>query len=94
MGRQGHIDATVVLVCGDADLTSWPFVSPSCPDLAVVDRLARLQLLARRLGCRIRLQDTCPELDALLDLVGLTAILTGAEPHSPSDSGVPAQRQV
>jgi anti-anti-sigma regulatory factor len=41
------------------------------PNLAAVNALARLQLTARRLGCRIRLRNAGPELQALLDLVGL-----------------------
>lgn len=41
------------------------------PDLAVVDWLARLQRTARRAGGRIRLEEACPALVDLLDLVGL-----------------------
>ncbi|MGI5402490.1 STAS domain-containing protein [Streptomyces sp. CA-135486] len=41
------------------------------PNLAAVNAVARLQLTARRLGGRIRLRDTGPELRVLLDLVGL-----------------------
>ncbi|MGH9041501.1 MAG: hypothetical protein ACRDZ3_14855 [Acidimicrobiia bacterium] len=77
MGRPGHIDATVVLVRDDADVTRWPLVGRRCPDLDVVAHLARLQLQAKRLGCRIQLRDVCPDLRALLGLVGLTGVLTG-----------------
>ncbi|MGH8993205.1 MAG: hypothetical protein ACRDZ7_16985 [Acidimicrobiia bacterium] len=80
MGRQRRIDATVVLVRGDAVVASWPLVGPSHPDLAVVDHLARLQLQARHLGCSIQLRDVCPRLTALLHLVGLTEVLTGPDP--------------
>ena len=48
------------------------------PGLALVDELARTQLRARRLGCRIELRDACAELWALLDLVGLTDVVTAA----------------
>lgn len=41
------------------------------PNLAAISALARLQLTAQRLGCRIRLRNAGPELRALLDLVGL-----------------------
>ncbi|MFE7815223.1 STAS domain-containing protein [Streptomyces sp. NPDC057433] len=41
------------------------------PGLAAVNLLARLQLLARRTGGRIRLRDPDPALCSLLDLVGL-----------------------
>jgi anti-anti-sigma regulatory factor len=46
-----------------------------CPDLAVVDALARLQLAARRLGYSIGLRNPSPELRALLDLVGLADVV-------------------
>ena len=48
------------------------------PDLALVGALARLQLAALRLGCSIRLRAPCPELRALLDLVGLAELVVGA----------------
>lgn len=44
------------------------------PDVAVVDALARLQLAARRSGCRIDLQGVAPALADLLDLMGLADI--------------------
>jgi hypothetical protein len=49
-----------------------------CPDLAVVDALARLQLAARRLGYSIGLRDPSAELRALLDLVGLADVVRDA----------------
>jgi anti-anti-sigma regulatory factor len=44
-------------------------------DLSTVDALARLQLLARRAGREVRLQNASPELWALLSLVGLDEVL-------------------
>ena len=44
-------------------------------DLSTVDVLARLQLLARRAGQEVRLQNASPELWALLSLVGLDEVL-------------------
>jgi hypothetical protein len=41
------------------------------PDVAAVEALARLQLAARRSGCRIRLYDVPPQLGGLLELMGL-----------------------
>jgi hypothetical protein len=41
------------------------------PDVAAVEALARLQLAARRSGCRIGLYDVPPELGGLLELMGL-----------------------
>jgi hypothetical protein len=54
------------------------FVATTRPDLALVDALARLQLMARRRGCSIRVH-TCDELRELLLLVGLAEVL-GLEP--------------
>ena len=45
------------------------------PDLAYVDALARMQLIARRRGRSIELHRACPTLRAVLDLVGLSAVL-------------------
>jgi len=44
-------------------------------DLSTVDALARLQLVARRAGHEVRLQNASPELWALLSLVGLDEVL-------------------
>jgi hypothetical protein len=44
-------------------------------DIGTVDALARLQLTARHLGCRIRLERASPELERLLAFVGLGLVL-------------------
>jgi hypothetical protein len=44
---------------------------PGLPDLGAVDDVARLALLARRLGGRIILSDVNPALHSLLELAGL-----------------------
>jgi ABC-type transporter Mla MlaB component len=62
---------TVVLRRGDANVASWPLPPCARPDMAIVDRLARLQLEARRLGCSIRLRNASTELLELLELAGL-----------------------
>jgi hypothetical protein len=41
------------------------------PDAATVDALARMQLICRRLGCRLQLEHACPELCELIDFMGL-----------------------
>jgi ABC-type transporter Mla MlaB component len=46
-------------------------------DAVTVDALARLQLGARRLGCRVRLQNASAELRALVRFMGLTDVLPG-----------------
>jgi hypothetical protein len=49
-------------------------------DAVTVDALARLQLAARRHGCRIRLCGSAsPELLALVELMGLTDVLPCGE---------------
>ncbi|MGW5276271.1 STAS domain-containing protein [Streptomyces sp. NPDC004044] len=49
-------------------------------DLALVEAVARLGLVARRAGGRqLRLRRAPPELQALLDLVGLTDVVTLGE---------------
>jgi hypothetical protein len=68
----------VVLVRDGAEVASWPLEGRGVPRLEVVDELARWQLAARRLGCGIRLRDACPDLCALLDLVGLAELLPGS----------------
>ena len=45
------------------------------PDVVTVDALARLQLEARRSGCRIRLRHACRELRELLVLMGLADVV-------------------
>ena len=66
---------TVVLRRGDADVASWPLPSGGHPDMAVVDRLARLQLEARRLGCTICVRNACAELRELIEFSGLEDVL-------------------
>jgi ABC-type transporter Mla MlaB component len=46
-------------------------------DVVAVEALAHLQLTARRLGCAIRLRRPSHELVGLLDLCGLTDVLSG-----------------
>ncbi|MGW8885050.1 STAS domain-containing protein [Streptomyces sp. NPDC055749] len=54
------------------------------PDLALVEAVARLGLIARRAGGRgLRLRNVPPELRSLLDLVGL-ADAVGLEDRAPA----------
>jgi gamma-glutamyl:cysteine ligase YbdK (ATP-grasp superfamily) len=58
-----------------------PFGGHTCvAHLSTVDALARLQLLARRAGCRIRVVDAPADLADLVAFVGLTQTL-GVEPR-------------
>jgi ABC-type transporter Mla MlaB component len=45
------------------------------PDGVAVDALARLQLAARRHGCRVCLRGASPELLELVEFVGLSDVL-------------------
>ena len=45
------------------------------PDAVTVDALARLQLAARRNGCRVRLRNASAELRALVGFMGLGDVL-------------------
>jgi ABC-type transporter Mla MlaB component len=45
------------------------------PDAVTIDALARLQLAARRHGCRVRLRHASNELLELVDFMGLTDVL-------------------
>jgi hypothetical protein len=80
----------VVLVRGGAEVASWPLPEGRCPDLSVIDRLARLQLAARRLGCSIRLRDAPGRLRELIDLAGLDGIVTGADDLATGVTAEPA----
>jgi hypothetical protein len=68
----------VVLARGDTELGRWPLGVLNRADLAVVDQLARMHLVARRVGCSLRLCGVRPELSQLLELVGLAELETGA----------------
>ena len=49
-------------------------------DAVTVDALARLQLLARRLGCQVRLRNASDELLELVAFMGLTNVLAESRP--------------
>ena len=69
----------VVLVRGDDEVAAWPLTTRVPPDLAVAHHLARLQLVARRVGCSIRLRNASVALIELLELVGLRQVIREAE---------------
>jgi ABC-type transporter Mla MlaB component len=45
-------------------------------DAVTVDALARLQLAARKYGCRVLLRGACSELRELVAFMGLSDVLT------------------
>ena len=70
--RWGRI---VVIAPGGREVSSWPLEGVGRPGLAVIDELARLQLVAKRAGYGARLRDACTDLAALVDLAGLAGEL-------------------
>lgn len=67
----------MVIGPGDVEVARWALDGRGCPDLAAVDGLARLALVARRQGCTIRVRDACTELAELVDLAGLRLEVVG-----------------
>lgn len=62
---------------GDTEVATWALGDEACVDLSLIDQLARLQVAARGMGCWITLRQPSGRLCELLDLVGLTDVLTG-----------------
>jgi hypothetical protein len=52
-------------------------------DAAAVEKLARLQLVARRAGCELRLRNASAELRDLVAFMGLADVLPEQEPATP-----------
>ncbi len=78
------------LVMADADGTHRvvPLAGEGPPDLAVVEALARCQLMTRRAGGRMWLEELSPGLAELLDLAGLREAMTGqADLPGPEAAG-------
>jgi ABC-type transporter Mla MlaB component len=65
----------VLAGCGDSATCDVAGIEP---DAVTVDALARLQLAARRLGCRVELRNASAALLELVDLMGLADVLTTA----------------
>jgi ABC-type transporter Mla MlaB component len=73
----GLCDRVCALLAGSAALTATCDVEGIVPDAVTVDALAKLQLAARRRGCRITLENASPELCGLVAFMGLTEVLVG-----------------
>jgi ABC-type transporter Mla MlaB component len=65
---------SVLGACGPGDV--FCDVCTVEPDAVTVDALARLQLAARRRGCRVRLCNASPELLELVAYLGLSDVVT------------------
>jgi anti-anti-sigma regulatory factor len=57
------------------------------PDAGVIDLIARLQLVARRAGCELRLSGASPELRELIGLSGLDPALLRVEARGQPEQG-------
>ena len=55
------------------------------PDAVTVDALARLQLAATRRGCAVRLQSASEQLIELVELMGLTHVLSARTRGLPGE---------
>ncbi|HET8620061.1 MAG TPA: hypothetical protein VFM27_13935 [Acidimicrobiales bacterium] len=79
----GDDAATAVVVVMTGDDVVVVRVDGGPPDLAVVDRLARLTLALRRGGRALRVEEPPPELTELLGLCGLSDLLgPGTSPET------------
>ena len=64
-----------MLLGGSRAAVAYCEVGTVAPDATTVDALARLQLAARRFGCRVHLRDASAELRQLVDFMGLSDVL-------------------
>jgi anti-anti-sigma regulatory factor len=53
------------------------------PDLAAVDELCRLVVVARRLGCDVHLTGVDPDLRSLLDVAGVADLMCECPARNP-----------
>jgi len=66
-----------VMGADGAELGCWELRGPGEPDLGTVDDVARLALLAQRLGGTVVLAELSPTLRGLLELTGLPVEVEG-----------------
>jgi hypothetical protein len=66
---------TVAIIAGDGTELATTPVRAGHHELILVDAIMRLQLVARRGGCRVRLTGVDERLSGLLELLGLTCVL-------------------
>ena|SRR5215472_381845 len=69
--------ARLVVEASDGSRLTVPLAGDGPPDLAVIEALARFQLMARRAGDRVWLEDVSTALGDLLDLAGLRRQMIG-----------------
>lgn len=83
----------IVLLRGGVEIARRPLAPAEVIDLETIDRLARWQLAAKRLGCSISLEGAGPGLVGLLRLVGLAAALGLADDLGPDELGQTEHRE-
>ncbi len=71
----GLCDRVCALFGANTGSVAYCDVAGVDPDAVVIDALARLQLAARRHGCRVRLRNASRELVELVGLLGLADVL-------------------
>ena len=79
--------AVVAFVREGTEVVRWPLFVQAPVDLEAVDQLARLHLLARRLGGRLAIRTATPRLRDLLPVVGLLGQV-GRQPERREELGV------
>jgi hypothetical protein len=76
----------------EAELAAGVLEGPGAPDLGAVDDVARLALVAKRLGGALVLTEVAPALQVLLELAGLPVQVQGKTEGRKEPLGV-EQRQ-
>ncbi len=71
----GLSDRVCALLSGQRGCVVYCDVRDVTPDAATIDALARLQLVAGRNGCQVRLRGASPELLELVAFLGLADVL-------------------
>jgi hypothetical protein len=66
---------TLVVVDEQGGETLVAHLDASCPDLVLIDVLARVHLATRRGGMGLRIRDASSELRELIELCGLSCVL-------------------
>jgi STAS domain len=82
-----------MLYDSDIEVVVCDVAGVAAHDAVTIDTLARLQLVARRCGCRVRLRHACGPLRDLLALTGLTDVLPLASALPVEAGGQAEQRE-
>jgi hypothetical protein len=74
--RDGRDSSTTLVVVDEqGGETLVAHLDASCPDMVLIDLLARVHLASRRGGMGLRIRDATPRLRELIELCGLTCVL-------------------